>query len=192
MALLRAGSSVEAARRALCALRNLGHEQAVCEALTRLYHDQRRERAAAAAAVAVAVRKPLQPLQQPLAGTPEKLRPSGKQRRQQHAAAMWPTVAPTAAPLPPAKAATAATAAAAVAVAMAVAAVAQVQATEEKAAACGEQCKARAPPLPPPPPPPPPPPDSAGVAAIVQDKVRQQTRGGRPCRAVSYRGMIGK
>ena len=127
MGLLRAGSSVEAARRALCALRNLGHERAVCEALTRLYHDQRRERAAAAAAMAVAVRKPLQPLQQ--AGTPEKPRPSGKQRRQQRAAAVWPTVAP----LPPAEAA--ATAAVAMAVAVAATAVAQVQSTERAAAA---------------------------------------------------------
>ena len=135
VALLRAGSSVEAARRALCALRNLGHERAVCEALTNLYHDQRRERAAAAAAavavaVAVAVRKPLQPLHQPLAaGTPEKPRPPGKQRRQQRAAAVWPTVAP----LPPAEAA--ATAAVAMAVAVAATAVAQVQSTERAAAA---------------------------------------------------------
>ena len=148
MALLRAGSSVEAARRALCALRNLGHERAVCEALTNLYHDQRRERAAAAAAatvaVAVAVRKPLQPLQQPLAaGTPEKPRPSGKQRRQQRAAAVWPMVAP----LPPAEAA--ATAAVAMAVAVGATAVAQVQSTERAAAAaaaaaCDEHSAKRA------------------------------------------------
>jgi hypothetical protein len=166
VALLRAGSSVEAARHALCALRNLGHERAVCEALTRLYHDQRRERAAAAATVALAaVRKPLQPLPQPLAGTPEKPRPSGKQRR-------WPA----AAPLPPAEAAAAAAAA-------------QVQANEQAAvaAACNEQCKPRAPVVPPPPPS-----DSAGAAAIVKVRRQRQAHGGRPCRAVTYRGMIGK